>query len=150
MSPAFDPREVEREPAIEVVDEGQYLVEIHKCADKLDDFGHKVRVFYKVLSDGSGKGKMLMENFNIGHGNPDAERIGKQQFAKLLDVLNRGKELLHSFSDLEGDKLKIDVDIVPHYKDPSQTQNKIKKHMPAVHVDNKVQMTHSNQDDLPF
>ena len=149
MSPAFDPRGIERDPVIEVVEEGKYIVNIHKCTSKEDNFGHKVKVFYKITSPEKDAGKLLMDNFNIGHGNPEAERIGKAQFAKLLDCIGMGKSELQNFSDIEGKQLKIEVDIVPHYKDPAQTQNKIKKHLPMGTI-NLTSQAQKSEDDLPF
>jgi len=148
MSPVFDPRDIEREPSIELVDEGQYAVKIHKCTSTEDNFAHKVRVFYQIISE-SAKGKLLMNTFNIGHSKPDVERISKSQFATLLDCIGMGKTELNQFSDIEGKELRVDVGIVPHYNDPGQTQNKIKKHMPMGAI-NLTPQKQKSEDDLPF
>lgn len=149
MTAFFDPTEVEREPVVEVVDEGIYLVQIAKAIKKEDNFGLRLRVFYRILSLDESKGKMLMENFNLGHAKPDVERISKQQFAKMLDCIGLGDKPLEKESDIEGKQLKLDVLVVPHYQDPSQTQNKIKRHLPLNAIDLNASKSKGG-DDVPF
>lgn len=147
MTHFFDPREVEREPSIEVVNDGVYLVEVAKVYKKEDNFGLRVKVYYKLLD----KSGYSMENFNLGHGNPKVEEIGKQQFTRLLDAVGMGDSPLQSERDILGKKLKIEVALEPHYKDPNSTQNKVKRHLAINPLDIiELKKIKNEAGDIPF
>lgn len=144
MSYFFDPREIDREPAIEVVADGVYVSKIAKVQKKEDNFGLKLKVYYEIVDEN--RKKMVMENFNLGHGSPKVEEIGKKTFVKLLDALGIGDAPLQSETDLVGKKVKLDLTVEPHYRDPSQSQNRIKRHLPLTILDTKK----GTGDDVPF
>ncbi len=149
MSPVFDPREVECEPITEVVDEGVYVVQVEKVFPKEDDYGYKLRVFYKIISPDAFKDKFVMENFNLEHAKANVSLFGKQQFKRLLMCVGMADSPLNSYSDLEGKQLKVTVEIEPHYKKQGAQQNKLSDHRPVNAIDVNTMKTKA-MDDIPY
>lgn len=152
MSYFFDSTEVDRDPTCELIDEGTYTVQIVKARNNIDNFGQKLRVYYKVLSPEAFKDKHIMDNFNLGHSKEDVQRIGKEQFARVLDCIGLVK--IATEQEIVGKQLKLEIKVVPHYKDPSQEQNKIIRHLPLTYIDLNLQKQQKSvnkpADDVPF
>ena len=130
----FDPRGIPRDAPMEVIPEGQYIAVIDKVTRKDGDNTTGLKIFFKVIK-GPYEGKVIMEYFNINHYSTEAQRIGRQIFAHLLDCIGMGNELLKNDSDIENKNLKIEVERVHHYKNVGEYQNKIKKYYPLTPVD---------------
>jgi hypothetical protein len=92
-------------------------------------------VFYNILTPHEHNGKTVMDYFNLMHFNPDAERIGKQTFAGLLDALDMGKSPLKSETLLEGKIVKLSVEVKPHWKNVGEVQNRVMKYSSLNDVD---------------
>lgn len=143
----FDPRNIERDPVIEVVEEGTYIVQIDKAVKKEDHSGLKLKVVFKINSPAIWQGKLLMDNFNLGHSNPDTERIARQQFTRLLDCIEMGQDVVKSEHDIEKKIVKVEVSVGPHYKDPTKSQNKITKYLIASPIE---VIKQAEPEDVPF
>lgn len=131
----FDPRTVERESEPVVVDAGTYLVAIDGAKKKESMSGMGCFVFFKILSPALHKNAVVMNYFNLEHDNAEAKRIGRLEFAKMLDCMGMGETILEYPENLIGRRLKIEVEICPSHKDPTKAQNRIKKCLPLNSID---------------
>lgn len=145
----FDPRGITRDSPMEVIPEGQYIALIDKVTRKDGENTTGLKIFFKVIS-GPYEGKVIMEYFNINHYNSEAQRIGRQIFAHLLDCIGMGNEPLQNDSDIENQTLKIEVDVVQHFKNIGEKQNKIRKYFPLTPVDQNLikDFTPTQKEDL--
>lgn len=148
----FDPRGVKRDAPFEVIPAGQYIAYIEKVDRKDAEHSMGLKVYFKILS-GPYAEKVQSDYFNINHHNPEAQRIGRQIFAHLLDCVGMGTDPLRQYSDIENKNLKIEVDVVPHYKNFGESQNKIRKYYPLSPIDQNLIKDVSQREqyqEIPF
>ena len=150
----FDPTKVERKPMTEVVPEGVYVAQVENVSVKQNDAATMgVMVFYNILTPVLHNGKTVMDYFNVAHSNPDAERIGKQKFAFLLDALGMGDKPLKNEQLILGKVVKMSVEVKDHYKQNGEKQNRVMKYTSLNAVDeNAIKgLVKSNlEDDVQF
>jgi hypothetical protein len=128
----FDPRGVKRDPPY--VPAGQYIVVIDKAMRKESENANGIKIYFKIIS-GPYLDKVFGDYFNINHSNPEAQRIGRQNFAYFLDCIDMGDKPLKYDSDIENKIIKIEVDVIPHYKNNNDFQNKVRRYFPLNQVD---------------
>lgn len=150
----FDPRGIERDATVEVLPAGEYIALIDKVKRVQDHRGLRHYVFLKIVAPKSLADKVVMDTFNIENSNADTGRIGKQQFAKLLDCIGLGNDVVQSENELHNKVVKVELDLEPHYKDPSKSQNRVKKYSVASSNDvdaiNRKKPLPDPGEDLPF
>jgi hypothetical protein len=152
----FDPRGIKRSGSNEPIPAGQYIAVIDKVNRKDGENITGLKIYFKVIN-GAYEGKVMMEYFNINHYSSEAQRIGREIFAHLLDCIGMGSEPLVQHTDIENKTLKIDVDLVEHYKNFGEKQNKIRKYYPLTQVDQNLikdfvpdKKDESHYSDIPF
>ncbi len=130
----FDPRGIERDIQSEVIPAGQYICIVDKVAKK--DVGNSMglKVYFKIIHGGYFD-KVLMGHFNLRNPSEAAQRIGNKQFALFLDCIHLGGDVLKDETEIEGKTLRIEVEVVDHYKNMGEKQNKITKHFALSPVD---------------
>lgn len=110
----------------EALPEGQYLVTIAKAEvkeTKAKD-GHYINVQYKVI-DGQFVNRVVFGRYNIRNKNPDAQRIGQEQFYQLREAL--GMQSVQDTNLLEGKSLFVKLGVKKGMND--EPENTIKAHL---------------------
>jgi hypothetical protein len=148
----FDPRSVERDSHQEPVPYGQYLCKVDKVVIKEKDSSSQgLNVFFSVLKPSEHLGKSVLSNFNLKNANAQAEKIGQQQFAKFLDLLEMGDKPLTDVRLLENKVVKLLVGLKPHYKNAGEMQNEVLKYLPFTAADlDGLAVSKSLEDEVLF
>lgn len=120
----FDATQVEPSKTFDVLPAGKYLVMITDSDVRPTRAGNGtvVKLTLDIL-DGQHKGRKIFDNINLQNANPEAQRIGQQQFSALCHAV--GVLRPQDTADLHNKPVVVTISVDPA-KDGYEARNRVK------------------------
>lgn len=85
----FDQSELNSAPSYELLPKGNYAAQIVNSEIKENcNGGNRLSLQWEIV-DGQYAGRIVFQNININHANPEVVRIGRQQIAQICAAIGR-------------------------------------------------------------
>ena len=103
----FDQTELNSSPSYELLPKGNYIAQIVNSEIKENrNGGNRLSLQWEIV-DGQYAGRMIFQNINIAHANPEVVRIGRQNIAQICNAI--GRSSVNDSSELHNQPMQIRV-----------------------------------------
>ena len=120
----FDQTELNSSPSYELLPKGNYTAQIVNSEIKENrNGGNRLSLQWEIV-DGQYAGRMIFQNINIAHANPEVVRIGRQNIAQICNAI--GRSSVNDSSELHNQPMQIRVIIKEDKTGQYESQNEVR------------------------
>lgn len=127
----FDQAELNSAPSYELLPKGNYAAQIVNSEIKENrNGGNRLSLQWEIV-DGQYAGRMVFQNININHSNPEVVRIGRQQIAQICAAI--GRNAVNDSSELHNQPMQVRVIIKEDKTGQYEPSNEIRGYSALAH-----------------
>lgn len=120
----FDQTELNSAPSYELLPKGNYAAQIVNSEIKENrNGGNRLSLQWEIV-DGQYAGRIVFQNININHSNPEVVRIGRQQIAQICAAI--GRNSVNDSNELHNQPMQVRVIIKEDKTGQYEPSNEIK------------------------
>lgn len=120
----FDQAELSSSQNYELLPRGNYVAQIVNSEIKENrNGGNRLSLQWEIV-DGQHAGRIVFQNININHSNPEVVRIGRQQIAQICAAI--GRNSVNDSSELHHQPMEVRVTIKEDKTGQYEPSNEIK------------------------